>query len=267
MQGSTADMRELASTILQTPTPLTADEQALVRAAYRELAKGAPVTPAHLARAAQVPADAVTAAIARLPGLAQLDAEGRIFGFLGLTLRETPHRFVVAGRTLYTWCAWDTLFIPRVLDAEAHVESRCPITGRPIRLEITSHGVASVVPSEALMSFQVECEPGALASLPRASSTHAVATFTFSARRRRRAYGTLSIPGGWCWRSIRRGSLPGCSSTRSSSAPPSRRSLPLGERAGAATTERVGESKFGGVDRTTGLRRTRTVARGRRSHA
>lgn len=160
MQVSTADLRELASTILETPTPLTADEQALVRAAYRELAKGTPVTPAHLARAAQVPADAVTAAIARLPGLAQLDPEGRIFGFLGLTLRETPHRFVVGSRTLYTWCAWDTLFIPRVLDAEAHVESRCPITGRPIRLDITSRGVVSVVPSEALMSFQVECEPG-----------------------------------------------------------------------------------------------------------
>jgi alkylmercury lyase len=160
MQGSIADLRELASTILQTPTPLTADEQVLVRAAYRELVKGMPVTPAELARAAQLPADAVTTAIARLPGLAQVDPEGRIFGFLGLTLRETPHRLVVAGRTLYTWCAWDTLFIPRVLNAEAHVESRCPITGRPIRLDITSCGVASVVPSEALMSFQVECEPG-----------------------------------------------------------------------------------------------------------
>lgn len=160
MQGSTADLRELASTILQTPTPLTADEQTLVRAAYRELANGAPVTPTHLARAAQLSPDAVTTAIARLPGLAQVDPEGRIFGFLGLTLRETPHRFMVAGRTLYTWCAWDTLFIPRVLDAEAHVESRCPITGRPIRLDITSRGVVSAAPSEALISFQVECEPG-----------------------------------------------------------------------------------------------------------
>jgi alkylmercury lyase len=160
MQGSTADLRELASTILETPTPLTRDERALVRAAYRELMKGTPVTPAHLARAAELPADAVTSAIARLPGLAQVDAEGRIFGFLGLTLRETPHRFVVAGRTLYTWCAWDTLFIPRVLDADAHVQARCPITGRQIRLDITSRGVANVVPGEALMSFQVECEPG-----------------------------------------------------------------------------------------------------------
>ena len=38
------------------------------------------------------------------------------------------HRFEVAGRTLYTWCAWDSLFLPQILGQEAEVESTCPLT-------------------------------------------------------------------------------------------------------------------------------------------
>src|SRR3989442_9036358 len=50
--------------------------------------------------------------------LTYTDKQGRIIGFGGLAVREMPHRFKVDGRTLYTWCAWDSLFIPVTRGAE-----------------------------------------------------------------------------------------------------------------------------------------------------
>lgn len=79
------------------------------------------------------------------------DDQGRLVGF-GLTPRPTPYRFLVGGRTLYTWCASDTLFFTVMLGAETVAESTCPATGVPIRLEITPDGVRSVTPPDAVVS-------------------------------------------------------------------------------------------------------------------
>ena len=79
------------------------------------------------------------------------DDDGRLVGF-GLTTRQTGYRFLVGGRTLYTWCASDTLFFTVILGAETVAESTCPTTGAPIRLEITPDRVTSVTPREAVVS-------------------------------------------------------------------------------------------------------------------
>jgi alkylmercury lyase len=62
------------------------------------------------------------------------DAAGDVIGYAGLTVRETRHRMHIASRTLYAWCAWDTLFLPALLDASAQVESCCAVTGKRISL-------------------------------------------------------------------------------------------------------------------------------------
>jgi len=53
-----------------------------------------------------------------------------------LTLRPTPHRFTASGRTLYGWCADDTLMFPVILGRPGVVESTCPKTGEPIHIEL-----------------------------------------------------------------------------------------------------------------------------------
>jgi alkylmercury lyase len=78
-------------------------------------------------------------------------SDGRLVGF-GLTPRPTDYRFVVDGKTLYTWCASDTLFFTIILGKETVVESACPVTGVPVRLEVTPGGVTSVTPPEAVVS-------------------------------------------------------------------------------------------------------------------
>ncbi len=105
---------------------------------------------------------------------AEIDDEGRLVG-LGLTLRETPHRFSVAGRDLYTWCALDALLFPLVL-GNARVESPCRATGTPIRIEVSPDGVESVEPPEAVVSFWWT-QPGGSAENVRTSFCHHVHFF------------------------------------------------------------------------------------------
>ena len=81
------------------------------------------------------------------------DDEKNVVGFWGLALGEMPHRFKVAGRQLYTWCAWDSLFIPELLGKTAEVESTCPISGEIISLTVGPTRVENFSPEGAVVSF------------------------------------------------------------------------------------------------------------------
>jgi alkylmercury lyase len=117
------------------------DDPPLARALLRALASGQPVTDPSL-----------TAAADRWPNV-ELDARRRVVAFGGLSLTPTAHRFTVGGRQLYTWCAWDTLFLPRLLDQPAHVESHCHVSGTPVRLAVDQSGVHDVEPEDVWVSF------------------------------------------------------------------------------------------------------------------
>jgi alkylmercury lyase len=118
--------------------------------AIRLLAEGEPVALERLARAAGARLeDVATALDAQIS--AERDDHGRLVG-LALTLRPTPHRFTVDGRTLYAWCASDTLMLPVILGRPGVVESTCPQTGQPIRIDLTPDAVEGLDPPEAVMS-------------------------------------------------------------------------------------------------------------------
>jgi alkylmercury lyase len=114
------------------------DDAAAARALLRELAKGEPVDAA--------------AAPARWPNV-EHDDRGHIVAFGGLSLTPTTHRFTVADHDLYTWCAWDTLFLPALLDQPAAVASRCPITSADVHLGVDSTGIRDADPQPLGISF------------------------------------------------------------------------------------------------------------------
>ena len=78
---------------------------------------------------------------------------GDVIGFWGLSLPEMNHRFMINGRTLYTWCAWDSLFIPEIIQKTAYVESTCPITGSKICLTVSPNQLEKIEPTGAVMSL------------------------------------------------------------------------------------------------------------------
>lgn len=128
------------------------DDAPLARALLRELAHGDPVSPAALAAAAGRDQPEVSEALMRWPNVRR-DENGRVEAFGGLSLRPTKHRFEVADRPLYTWCAWDTLFLPALLDEPAQVNSTCPATGAAVRLTVAPDRVLASHPQDVRVSF------------------------------------------------------------------------------------------------------------------
>jgi alkylmercury lyase len=118
--------------------------------AIRLLSEGEPVEVERLAAAAGRTLEEVATALDEQAS-AERDGDGRLVG-LALTLRPTPHRFTVDERTLYAWCATDTLVFPVMLGKPGVVESTCPQTGQPIRIELTPDAVERLDPPAAVMS-------------------------------------------------------------------------------------------------------------------
>ena len=59
------------------------------------------------------------------------DDRGRVPGMRGLALAEMAHRIRRAGTGLYAWCAWDPLFLARVI-GDLQVATANPVTGEAI---------------------------------------------------------------------------------------------------------------------------------------
>jgi alkylmercury lyase len=144
------------------------EAQELLPHAVRLLADGEPVALEQLAAACGWPVEDVEAALSAQTS-AERDDHGRLVG-LALTLRPTTHRFTVGARTLFAWCASDTLMIPVILGRPALVESTCPQTGQPIRIELTPDGVERVDPPDAVMT--AVRPPGQLADVRSATCAH-----------------------------------------------------------------------------------------------
>lgn len=128
-------------------------EAALHVTLLRELALGQPVTVERLAKSLNWTTDEAMLVLEKLPcGTIEYDGQGRLIGY-GVTLRETPHAFVVNDQPLYTWCALDALMFPTVIDERAQVQSRCPHTNKPVTLTVTPQGVLSLQPEDAVLSL------------------------------------------------------------------------------------------------------------------
>lgn len=135
--------------------PYSPEEQGPAVALYRELAKGRAVDAEQFARALDTTPAAARALLERdaIKRYTYPDAQGRVVGFGGLAAAPMHHRFEVSGRTLWTWCAWDTLFIPEILGRPARVTSPDPESRELVRLTVTPDRIESVEPSDAVISF------------------------------------------------------------------------------------------------------------------
>jgi alkylmercury lyase len=120
------------------------------------LAGGEPASLDEIAAVAGKSPEEVQAALDRFPS-AEWDEQNKVVG-LGLTLRLTPHRLELEGRTLFAWCALDALLFPDLLGRPASIESPCRGTGDPVHIEVTPAGIETVEPPSAVVSIIAACD-------------------------------------------------------------------------------------------------------------
>lgn len=120
-------------------------------ALYRLLAEGEPVSQELLVERSGMPADRVDTWLrgARV----ERDERGRVFAFQGLSQQPTTHVQEMDGRTLYAWCAGDTLAIHDLLGHPTRVRSTDPITGGTVSLSLRDGRVGDVEPSTTVLSM------------------------------------------------------------------------------------------------------------------
>ncbi len=152
MQKQETKLEELAGKIVDAMPKLGQEEQRVAVALYRLLAQGEPVSPTSLAKAVNLSETYIRDLLTRWPGVYR-DETGSVIGFWGLALPEMPHRFMVERRTLHTWCAWDSLFIPGIIGKTAHVESADPLTKALVTLSVGPDGVNDASSAGVVVSF------------------------------------------------------------------------------------------------------------------
>lgn len=144
---------QLLTALLAARPAMDDDDRALAVAVYRRLALGDPVREAELGSDTGQPVAGVHRRLRSWPGVYR-NQDQDLIGFWGLTIADTPpHRYRVRDVQLWTWCAWDTLFITRILSATAHVESVDAHTAEPITLTVATNGTISSRRSEMVLSF------------------------------------------------------------------------------------------------------------------
>src|SRR5260221_6508402 len=130
----------------------------------RLLVQGRPVAPELLAHRLHWELEEVRSILQAHPEL-EYDEQGNLVGS-GLTLVPTAHQLQVEQRTLFAWCAFDTLTYLVDLHLSAQVTSRSPVTGRSIRLTVTPEQVLDLDPGEAQVSLVVDVAAGCCLNVP-----------------------------------------------------------------------------------------------------
>jgi alkylmercury lyase-like protein len=138
---TTASLEEIDAALAAAGPDLDEGEQRLATAVLRLLSAGAPVSPAAAAAVAGLPAAVAGQALRSWSGVFW-DDQGQVTGFLGLALTGMPHRVHRAGTDLGAWCAYDPLFLARVV-GDLDIATADPVTGQAISYHIGRNGAIS----------------------------------------------------------------------------------------------------------------------------
>ena len=76
--------------------------------------------------------------------------EGNVIGYWGIDLEPTQHEMEIHGAKLYAWGAWDSLFLPELIEATVRVRSKCPETGQSLRIAVGIDGILESEPHTVL---------------------------------------------------------------------------------------------------------------------
>ncbi len=134
---------------------LSSEKQQISSKIYNLLSEGNPVSIEEIANSLGMDTEHVKSVTDEWACIYYND-DGNIIGYWGLAVEKMGHRFKLGEKTLYTWCAWDTLFIPQIIGKTAKVESRDPLTKETISLTVAHDGgISDIEPTDAVISFMI----------------------------------------------------------------------------------------------------------------
>ena len=114
---------------------LSIEEQKISGKIYILLSEGNPVSIDDIADSIGIEKDHVKSITDKWTGIHYDD--GDIIAYRGLAIGKSAHTLKLDDQILYTWCAWDTLFIPQIIGKTTKVESIDPITKESISLTVS----------------------------------------------------------------------------------------------------------------------------------
>ncbi len=166
------------------PPEFGVDNSRILVKTLRALAQGRPVTETEVVKICDELGIPFEMADEFLRQVTERDSDDNIIGCIGLSLNQDwAHRFNVNGNSLRTWCAWDTLFLPALVDAKVVVESESPVSGTTVRLAVTPERVESSIPEGAVISIAtIDPEVHDVSSVEAIWSNFCHQVFFFSSR-------------------------------------------------------------------------------------
>ncbi len=161
MQMKTSKLDEIAKSLRESGIlpSFDPDESWLLIRLWHALARGRALPDKQITAITANLGIAPDIAISLLHKIGERNDEGHVIGIAGLSMDVSSYRFQVNGQTLYTWCAWDTLFLPAMLGQTATVESSCEATEEKIRLTVSPESVEHADPASAVISMLAPSQP------------------------------------------------------------------------------------------------------------
>ncbi len=147
----------LATIVERLSEQLQSEQEELCLPILHQVTRGKPLKKAALAASLQVSQEDLEQRLLHLPDT-EFDQHGNILGW-GVTMIPTRHRFQMDGKSLFTWCAFDTVLFPPTLRESARVQSTCPVTDQSITFVATPEGtVLELTPTSAVLSLIIPAE-------------------------------------------------------------------------------------------------------------
>jgi hypothetical protein len=140
--------KEISETVEHIAARWTKPDKRILRRVFPLLAEGQPVPVTRIVQAMDSESSVVERALEL--GRAGRDEKGRVTELFGIQLTPTMHRIEVDGIALFSCCAVTAHLVPDLTQRPAIVESVDPVSRQVVRLTVTTEGVQSVEPGDAV---------------------------------------------------------------------------------------------------------------------
>jgi alkylmercury lyase len=148
-------MGSLQSTVeqlLELLPNLNVEERQISKFLYQKLSLGRPVSIESIADEFHKSIQEIQVLLKQM-AYVEYSATGEISAYRGVTLNQTRHYLFHNNFKIYTWCAFDTLFLADLLVEPVSIASNCPTCGKRIAFDVNDRNITSSKESDTVMSF------------------------------------------------------------------------------------------------------------------